>query len=227
MSDRKATFVIAETAKSFGKNIDDLAISCDTIRRHRVAHRAKRAASLKSEFQGGVSLVIHWDGKLIPDLTGKEKVDRLPVVVSGSNISQLLVVAKLPSGTGESQATAVYDAIEDWGIASSIRAMCFDTTFSNTGRTAGACILLEQKLGKELLALACRHHILELIISAAFQVCFGPVSSPVVQLFQRFQGHWGVVDKNKYQTGIASDDVAGLVKDIRESVIEFALKHLQ
>src|SRR5258705_5919674 len=82
MSDRKATFVIAETAKSFGKNIDDLAINRDTIRRYRVAHRAKRAASLKSEFQGGVPLVIHSAGKLIPDLTGIEKVDRLTVVVS-------------------------------------------------------------------------------------------------------------------------------------------------
>jgi len=129
-----------------------------------------------------VPLVVHWDGKLLPDLTGKEKVDRLPVLVSGKGISQLFTVAKLPSGTGEAQADAVFEAVSEWGLADSIRAMCFDTTSSNTGRIAGACVLLEQKLGKELLSLACRHHIMELSIGAVFQCCMGATSSPEVQL---------------------------------------------
>jgi hypothetical protein len=154
-----------------GQNIDELALNRDSIRRHRVEHRAQRSVNIKTEFQGNTPLVVHWDGKLIPDLTGKEKVDRLPVLVSGKGLSQLLTVAKLPSGTGEAQAAAVFGAIEDWGIADSIRAMCFDTTSSNTGWIAGACVLLEKKLEKELLLLACRHHIMELIIGAVFKVC--------------------------------------------------------
>lgn len=64
---------------------------------------------------------------MILDLIGKEKVDRLPVLVSVKGVSQLLTVAKLPSGTGEAQAAAVFGAIEDSGVADSIRAMCFDT----------------------------------------------------------------------------------------------------
>ena len=98
-------------------------------------------------------------------------------MVSGKGVSQLLTVAKLPSGTGEAQAAAVFGAIEDWGIAGSIRAMCFDTTSLNTGRVAGACVLLEQKLEKKLLSLACRHHIMKLIIGAVFKVCMGATSS--------------------------------------------------
>src|SRR6218665_3876045 len=35
-------------------------------------------------------------------------------------------------------------------------AMCFDTSSSNTGHRAGTCILLEQKLERDLLYLACR-----------------------------------------------------------------------
>lgn len=193
-SDRKATFVLAETAKSLGHSIDDLALNRDTNRRQRMKHRAQQATQLKAEFQSNVPLVVHWDGKLIPDLTGSEQVDRLPVIVSGKGVSQLLTVAKLPSGTGQAQATAVYEAVEDWGVSDNISAMCFDTTASNTGRLAGACVLLEQKLGRKLLSLACRHHILELVVGAVFEVCLGVKSVPEVQLFQRFWDHWGLID---------------------------------
>ena len=113
VSDRKAIFVIAETAKSLGQNINELALNRDSIRRQRVEHRIQRSANLKAKFHSNVPLVVHWDGKLIPDLIGKEQVDRLPVLVSGKGVSQLLTVAKLPSETGEAQAAAVFGAIED------------------------------------------------------------------------------------------------------------------
>ncbi|KAK2703548.1 hypothetical protein QYM36_018015 [Artemia franciscana] len=193
----------------------------------RAKHRIHSSASIRAKFQSDVPLVVHWDGKLIPDLIGKEKVDRLPVLVSGKEVLQLLTVAKLPSGTGEAQASAVFGAIEDWGIPGNIRAMCFDTTSSNTGRISGACVLLEQKLGKELLSLACRHHIMELVIGAAFRVCMGSTSSPEVPLFKRFQDYWRFIDTDKYETGIAADDVARLVDDIKQSTIDFANKHLE
>ncbi|KAK2705764.1 hypothetical protein QYM36_015958 [Artemia franciscana] len=227
VSDRKAVFVIAETAKSLGRTIDQLALNRDSVRRLRAKHRIHSSASIRAKFQTDVPLVVHWDGKLIPDLIGKEKVDRLPVLVSGKEVLQLLTVAKLPSGTGEAQASAVFGAIEDWGILGNIQAMCFDTTSSNTGRISGACVLLEQKLGKELLSLACRHHIVELVIGAAFRVCMGSTSSPEVPLFKRFQDYWRFIDTDKYETGIAADDVARLVDDIRQSTIDFANKHLE
>ncbi|KAK2719576.1 hypothetical protein QYM36_005147 [Artemia franciscana] len=227
VSDRKAVFVIAETAKSLGMTIDQLALNRDSVRRLRAKHRIHSSASIRAKFQSDVPLVVHWDGKLIPDLIGKEKVDRLPVLVSGKEVLQLLTVAKLPSGTGEAQASAVFGAIEDWGIPGNIRAMCFDTTSSNTGRISGACVLLEQKLGKELLSLACRHHIMELVIGAAFRVCMGSTSSPEVPLFKRFQDYWRFIDTDKYETGIAADDVARLVDDIKQSTIDFANKHLE
>ena len=60
-SDRKAMFVIAETAKSLGHNIEDLAVNRDSIRRLRMKHRREQSAALKAEFQGNVPLVVHWD----------------------------------------------------------------------------------------------------------------------------------------------------------------------
>ena len=52
MSDRKAIFVISETAKSLGHNITDLALNRNSIRRLRMKNRSVQSAALKAEFQG-------------------------------------------------------------------------------------------------------------------------------------------------------------------------------
>ena len=139
----------------------------------------------------------------------------------------MLTVVKLQSGTGEAQVAAVHESLVDWGIADKVKAMCFDMTSSNTGRINGACVLLEQKLGKELLSLACRHQIMELVIRAVFQVCFGGKSSSDVQLFKRFQAKWGDIDQKVYETGVSNTSVFRVVKDVIKSTIEFAKSFLK
>jgi len=64
----------------------------------------------------------------------------------------------------------------------------------------GACVLLEQMLGKELLYLACRHHVLELVVGAVFQTFMGSTSGPEVPLFKRFQTRWVFIDRERYDT---------------------------
>jgi len=71
---------------------------------------------LKSKFNPNTPLIVYWDRNLLKDLTGKELVDCLPVIVSGLETNQLLGVPKLISGTGEAQATAVNQLLEDWGV---------------------------------------------------------------------------------------------------------------
>lgn len=51
----------------------------------------------------------------------------------------------------------------DWKVSDQVVGISFDTTSANTGRLNGACVLIEQKLGKDLLWLACRHHVLEVV----------------------------------------------------------------
>ena len=67
-------------------------------------------------------MIVHWDGKLLLDLTGKQNVDRLAILVSCQAETQLLCIPKLPSGTGEAQASAVCDAIKQWGPEKNIQA---------------------------------------------------------------------------------------------------------
>lgn len=85
---------------------------------------------------------MHWDGKLIPDLTGIDTVDRLPVLLTGKGKSQLLAVPTLPSETRETQAQAIFFVLKDWNLEEKVQGMCFDTTSSNTSRHKCTCILL-------------------------------------------------------------------------------------
>jgi len=125
------------------------------------------------------SEVIHFTSyEILPALTGKDSVDRLAVIVSGDGIMKLLGVPKIHRGTGEAQAQAVYQMINEWKLNNHVQLMCFDTTASNTGIKAGACVLLQQELEKPLISLACRHHVHELIVAKVFDVLWG---APAVQ----------------------------------------------
>lgn len=150
-------------------------------------------------------VVVHWDGKILPEWSGKDNVDRLPVIVNNNGSEQLLGVPKLTGGTGEEVATAVFEKLNEWGLTNHVQGLCCDTTASNMGRTNGACILLEQKLCRNLIYLPCRHHIYELILRTVFEVKFQQTSGPTVPLFSRFQKAWSKRDTSKYKSGIQND----------------------
>lgn len=227
LSDRGAAVVITPVLQNLGHNPAEYKVSYASIRRERMKHRKAIAEGLKAEFRSEVPLTIHWDGKLLPDITGKETVDRLPILVSGDGVDQLLAVPKLPSGTGEASADAVYQAALAWGLCDSIKAMSFDTTAVNTGRLNGACVLLEQKMDKELLWLACRHHMLEIMLEAVVVRCLGPSKSPDIAIFKRFQAHWPYIDQSSYQTALSDEQTAGIVDDVSHRVIAFAENQLE
>ena len=165
-----------------------------------------------------MNLWVHWDGKLLEDLVGKKHVDCLPTLVSRHGISELLGVPKLVSGTGEMVATVVFNTITGWGISDQVSVMSFDTTASNIGHCAGACLLLEKKLGKSLLHLACRHHIMELVPGNAF----GKSSSPNVILFKRFQKKWAFIDQSCYQLGPTDEHLKKHILLVLADILSFA-----
>ena len=76
---------------------------------------------------------VNFDGKLLPNLYGYGKVNRLAVVLVKENVNQLLCITEIADSTGLIEARAVEAALNDWGCAEKIVAMGFDTTTSNTG----------------------------------------------------------------------------------------------
>ena len=115
--------------------------------------------------------------KLLPDIIATcDKVDRLAIIVTGKDTENLLGVPKLAKGTGAAMADATVSALKDWNLKEKIDRMCFDTTSSNTCIHTGACTLIEKQLHKNLMYLACWHHMHEIIVSDVFECCFSPTS---------------------------------------------------
>ena len=223
LSSRKATYLLAEVSTSLGHRVSDYNINRGSIHRQREKFRALRAQQLKSEFQGSDVLTVHWDGKLLEDLTSRKHVDRLPVLVSGSNTEQLLGVPKLHSGTAAEQTNAIEKCLDDWKLSDRVVAMCFDTTAVNTGIHGGTCVLLEGRLERKLLHFACRHYILELVLGAAFESTLNTISSgPEIPLFKRFRDCWNSIDQNKIQNFSTDAFAKTALAESRAELLKFA-----
>ncbi|GBP08757.1 hypothetical protein EVAR_69905_1 [Eumeta japonica] len=222
LSDRKAAIVITSTLKSAGSDPIEFTVNRSSIRRQRQKHRKEIEELLKRELKTNLPLTVHWDGKLLEDITGHETVDRLPILVSGQGIDQLLSVPKLDRGTGEACASAVHGTILEWGLSDKVKCMCFDTTAVNLGLRNGACILMEQKMEKDMLWLACCHHILEIVLEAAVSTALGPSSGPDILFFKIFKNYWSNIDQTDYKTVTSDPHSLDLVQNVAQDMISFA-----
>lgn len=230
ISDRDSVHILIAVAEALGHRVDDLVINRSSIHRCRERLRSERASELKGELlalKQTDAVTVHWDSKLLPALTGKEKVDRLPVIATANGVEHLLGVPKLFSGKGDDMASAVYQLLEEYQLTERVEAVCCDTTASNTGRLNGACVILEQKLEKDLLYLPCRHHIYELVLKCAFEVCIGVSSGPDIPLFKRFQQAWPKIDLHLYESGIQDEHVRKIIGDNHDHILQFCLDQIQ
>lgn len=239
LSNGKFTMLLAAIARGNGENLENTPLSLATVRRKRAAHRSTICENVKEDFAyrfftaSECPLVVHWDGKIMKNTTKEANnvitatnTDRLAVVVTGHKIEKVLGISKLMSGEGEAQANATYQLLQLWNIADFVVGMSFDTTSSNTGVVKGSCSLLEKRLGRNLLHLACRHHIYEIIVAALFDNLFGPSSGPNIPLFQKFQKAWPTVNKIDFT---ALEDVRleeEKWKNLREETVNFCKEAL-
>lgn len=190
LSASDAVYVLEAVAEALGHNVDSLVINKTSIYRCRRALREKEALEMKTLFESNIPpfVTVHWDGKLLPALTHTgSKEERLPIVITYPKNSEerntetvlpksnrftsekLIAIPKLGDGTGQAQASAIYNALKSWNLTDKAQIACSDTTASNTGHLNGALVLLEQKLERDLLYFPCRHHIFELVLKNVFE----------------------------------------------------------
>lgn len=125
-----------------------------------------------------VKVIVHWDGKLLKNTTQNDGidaniVDRLPIVVTGKNVSKTLHIAKMQSGSGQATAEVIFDVLSQWELLDQVIGFCYDTTKSNTGNISGAVVLLNSKFDSKKLNFECRHHVAELYMAAVFETLMG------------------------------------------------------
>ncbi len=187
ISIREELKVVASILRLGGADIMETSLSTSTIYRQRKRTIKTKAKEHKENFKCPDHVVIHWDGKIVQVMSGLTE-DRVAVVLSSTcGIGgKFLASPAIGSGTGRAQADAVFQVCINWDLINNIRAMCFDTTASNSGHLSGAAVLFERLLGRSLFHLACRHHIAELHVGHANEDCRGAVDGWFLKLSYTF-----------------------------------------
>lgn len=101
-------YIISAVISSLGLDIDKYNLSYTTIRNARISKREDIVDTIKKVEDIDESLVVHWDGKVLPTGKGQAKAERLSILVSGMNTEKFLNAPILSDGTGNSQASAVF-----------------------------------------------------------------------------------------------------------------------
>ncbi|XP_039968786.1 uncharacterized protein LOC120780593 [Bactrocera tryoni] len=232
VSDGKAMHILMATAEALGHCTSDLVVNRSTLHRLREELCRKETQRIQQSFIDKLSdtqaMVVHWDGKVLPDLIGKIKVERIAVLVSYNGESKFLGAPKLISATGENIATAVFDTLSKWNILDRVEGMSFDTTSTNTGPMNGACAQLQRMLGRNLLTLPCRHHILEIYLRSVFDLHFKETQAPEVSIFERFAKAWPNIDTSSFKSGLDCEDIKSHISDgICNDIKQFCHSQLQ
>ncbi|KAG7160665.1 hypothetical protein Hamer_G029582, partial [Homarus americanus] len=197
LSDRNAVFVAGAVAQALGHDIADMSFSRSTIRRYRASGRKQAAETDRKSFSPDEPLLLHWDGKLLPDVQNTT-ASRIAIVVTFNGQEKLLGVPKKERETGEAQAEACLEATKSWNVEKLVKGLVFDTTASNTGLHRGACVRIEDELEQELVWIACRYHVLEIMLSDVFSLICGSTGSPETILFKRFKKQWRSISLNDF-----------------------------
>ena len=221
LPDRSAMFVVSAVAQALGHDLNDVVVSQSSIQRARQTFREDAAVNKQASFLPDRPLLLHWDGRLLPDITGqKQFVDRVAVLVTGGEIEQLLAVPKIGRGTGDEQCRACLQTLDDWQLRRQVRGLVFDTTAANTGLKMGACTLIEKALDIELVWITCRHHVLEVMLGDVFLAVMGATSGPDIGIFKRFQKSWPYIDKAAFQP--AGDELfVDMPEGVRQEMAAF------
>ena len=115
-------------------------------------------------------------------------------------------------------ADVVLDLLNSWQCSTLVIGMCFDTTAANTGKVNGACTLLENAIGRNLLWMACRHHIFEILLADTFGICLGPSTGPDVLMFKRFKEKWSNLNHTPQQR---STPIIAIDEDLKLFIMEY------
>ena len=99
ISYRKSVHLISAIAESFNVDSNELILSKSSIHVTRQKVRKDLSGKIKILFKDTAlnAAVVHWDGKIIPDLVTCKRIDRLPIVVSNDKIEKLITFTNFRS----------------------------------------------------------------------------------------------------------------------------------
>ncbi|XP_074114013.1 uncharacterized protein LOC141537081 [Cotesia typhae] len=91
VSSRNAMFIIAPVLSSVSVNVEDTTLSYRTIQRTRMLLRKDTAIGLKDNFKAHDKYVVHWDEKILNDISESKFVDRLPIILTAFGTEHVII----------------------------------------------------------------------------------------------------------------------------------------
>lgn len=107
-----------------------------------------------------------------------------------------------------------------------IQALCVETTNANLGLKGGAAAIFEQILNRNILYLPCRHHIHEIISSAAFTAKLPGTSGPNNPIFLRLRTEWDEIQSKNATVEHAFSEIHPSLKHKIPDIIKFIKLYL-
>ena len=86
--------------------------------------------------------------------------------------------------------------------------------------------LSRRELERDLLNLACRHHVAEIVLEKVFGLHDTLSKSPNIELSRHFKEYWPRVDQTSFRTAMDGKEMRSRVAEWREEVIMLATDQL-
>ena len=130
--------------------------------------------------------------------------ERLAVVVSSplmrieqNNKDQFVCAPGIERASGRAQMEGAVEGLQELGVLERIMGLTYDTTASNSSVLVGTAALLEEEVGKALLKIPCRRHILDLFGKNLRKIVVGRATTgPGHPLFLKFAREWENIRPN-------------------------------
>lgn len=199
--------------KTAGGNPKDYALSksslCAQINSFRSMTRSNFLEQIASSDE---KVVIHFDGKHMAKLNKRHLgTDARMVVICHTRTDDVpLGLPILQSGSAQSHVNEIIELCENSNLIGRIVGMVCDTEGVNTGRWNGVWAVFENETGTEILHLACRHHVKEVLLGAAFLAVFGRIEAPTLTIFDQLKTEWLYIQESGFQYKPCEQDVLEL-----------------
>lgn len=188
--------------KTAGGNPKDYALSKSSLCAQLNAFRSLTKSHLLEQIASSdEKVIIHFDGKKFAKINGKHLgVDSRMIAMCHTRTGDIpLGLPTLESGTAQSYVNEIIGLSENSNLIGRIVGLVCDTTAVNTGERGGVWAVFEAETGTEILHLACRHHVKEILLAAAFMASFGKMEAPTITIFDQLKMEWSYIKERGYQ----------------------------
>ena len=119
LSSTQLTGIIAAAKNHGGGDIDKISLSKSTTNKHCASARTEKAAVIRRNFSCQTGQV-NFDGKLLAELGGFWKVNRLAVILIQEDNSHILGIPQTDNSIGRAEAEMVKEYLDSWEVSDKI-----------------------------------------------------------------------------------------------------------